>query len=337
MPLGSCSSDQSHLPWNEKYRPQRLNDVHAQTSIIHLFQRMVEQNRPMHLLFHGPPGTGKTSTIRSFCKEIYSPEKYEHCVMSINASYDRGIDMVRTKIKPFCKKSMSAFDYKEHRITYKIIILDEADTLTQEAQNALRRCIEVFSYNTRFCFLCNYISKIISPIMSRCLCQHFKPLPEESVVACLKGIAAKEGMTVDDEKFFHEVFAECRGDMRSCVTMLEQAHSMYGTTVASGALERHSKSAVKFWIGAYDKLTLHQYATEIRKSGISCKELTRQFVDRVLMQAEYEEGSENESTIYRYCISLSCIEKQLLHVTDTMSIIYMLVSWYKNIQQCVTN
>jgi DNA polymerase III delta prime subunit len=347
-------SQQSHyreLPWNEKYRPSKLQDIYGQESIVSLFERMLAQNKPLHLLFYGPPGTGKTSTIMSFCREVYASQPFELCVMSINASYERGIDMVRSKIKTFCKKSMNAFMYKTHHITYKFIILDEADTLTQDAQNALRRCIETFSYNTRFCFLCNYISNVISPIMSRCLTHHFRRLSEPAVVSCLARIADTEGLDVADPSVYTELYSDCRGDMRACVTMLEQVRAVYGNRVTLEMVRVHrsnTRAAPFFRHRSSERgSSLRKCVQEIHNSGVSCRELMRQLIRGVVEDGAVEDGLEGglleggvkgsvedgvrprlADSSYRFFISLSCLEKQLLHVTNTTPILYTLAAWH---------
>lgn len=325
------------LPWNEKYRPTRLTDIHGQSSIVALFQRMMQHNKPMHLLFYGPPGTGKTSSIMSFCKEVYASQPFDQCVMCINASYERGIDMVRSKIKMFCKKSMTPFVYNGSTITYKFIILDEADTLTQDAQNALRRCIEMFSYNTRFCFLCNYISNVISPIMSRCLTHQFKRLPLESVSACLHNICDREGVCVSDASAcFSSIYRACRGDMRASVTVLEQMCAIYGKTLdieqisCHFQITQHSENFWKTWQTS-DPLMLPEYVLQLEQSGVSCRMLIRQII-AWLLECKISKSQAVPDDIYSLCIDLSSMEKQLLHVTSTSSVLCLLVSWYTRVR-----
>ena len=141
--------DVANLPWVEKYRPKTLDDLISHKDIVTTIDKFVQQNRLPHLLFYGPPGTGKTSTILAVAKQIYSPKEFNSMVLELNASDDRGIGIVRGQVLNFAS-TRTIF-----RSGFKIVILDEADAMTRDAQNALRRVIEQYTENTRFCsFTC---------------------------------------------------------------------------------------------------------------------------------------------------------------------------------------
>jgi len=318
MTTTSPSIKYNVLPWNEKYRPQTLNDVCGQHDIIELFTKILEHNQPMHLLMYGPPGTGKTSTIMSFCHQIYDTHMFNHCVLNINASYDRGIDMVRTKIKPFCKKSMHPFKYNDHTINYKFIILDEADTLTPDAQNALRRCIEMYSYNTRFCFLCNYISNIVSPIISRCFTHQFKRIAKESAIKRLQYIIQNENMKHLTSDYISQLYDGCRGDMRLCISSLEQIYTFKNSSLENTIFlkEITNDNYQQYW-NVNISYTLFEHVALLRNTGISCRLLMKQFIKWMLLNLKAEQ-------IYEMYLDLSCIEKKLLHITTTEPILYKL-------------
>uniref|UniRef100_A0A6N2LX74 AAA+ ATPase domain-containing protein n=1 Tax=Salix viminalis TaxID=40686 RepID=A0A6N2LX74_SALVM len=141
---------QSSQPWVEKYRPKQVKDVAHQDEVVRVLTNTLETTNCPHMLFYGPPGTGKTTTALAIAHQLYGPELYKSRVLELNASDDRGINVVRTKIKDFAAVA-----------------------------NALRRTMETYSKVTRFFFICNYISRIIEPLASRCAKFRFKPLPEE--------------------------------------------------------------------------------------------------------------------------------------------------------------
>merc|ERR1719510_2750088 len=155
-----------------------------------------------HLLFYGPPGTGKTSTILAVSRELYGPALMKSRVLELNASDERGISVVRHKVKNFAKIAVGItkdHDPKYPCPPYKIIILDEADSMTRDAQSALRRTMEKWSKVTRFCLICNYVSRILPPVASRCAKFRFKSLPSEEISKKLASIAESEKCDVDED------------------------------------------------------------------------------------------------------------------------------------------
>ncbi|POS82696.1 P-loop containing nucleoside triphosphate hydrolase protein, partial [Erysiphe pulchra] len=222
----SASKENSQFqPWVEKYRPKTLSDVTAQEHTITL----------PHMLFYGPPGTGKTSTVLALAKELFGPELYRTRVLELNASDERGISIVRSKIKDFARMQLSQVP-PQYRTRYpcppfKIIILDEADSMTQDAQSALRRTMENYSKITRFCLICNYVTRIIDPLASRCSKFRFKMLDSSGAKARVEDIANKEGVVL--EEGVSETLVRCaEGDLRKAITFLQSAARLVGSTVA---------------------------------------------------------------------------------------------------------
>ena len=174
-------------------------------------------------MLHGPPGTGKTSTILALAKELFGPENYKSRIYELNASDDRGIAMVREKIKKFAQKKISKLTDPEYpNPPIQIIILDEADSMTGDAQAALRRTIEVYSSQTRFCIIWNYISKIIEPLASRWVKFRFTPISDEAQVKRLKYIWEEEKIFYD-ESALNALIDVTDGDLRKSIMMLQSA------------------------------------------------------------------------------------------------------------------
>ena len=177
-------------PWVEKYRPSTVDEVSHQDEVIRTLKMSIDQGNLPHLLFHGPPGTGKTTTVLAVARALYGPELYRSRILELNASDDRGISVVREKIKVFAQGAVGGQKTPGYPCPrFKLIILDEADTMTPEAQSALRRVMEAYSKVTRFVLICNYVTRVIEPLASRCAKFRFKPLPISSMIERIQLIA----------------------------------------------------------------------------------------------------------------------------------------------------
>ncbi|KAK1985338.1 replication factor C [Colletotrichum cereale] len=218
-------------PWVEKYRPKTLSDVTAQDHTVTVLQRTLQASNLPHMLFYGPPGTGKTSTVLALAKELYGPEMIKSRVLELNASDERGISIVREKVKDFARMQLTN-PTNEYRKRYpcppfKIIILDEADSMTQDAQSALRRTMETYSKITRFCLICNYVTRIIDPLASRCSKFRFKSLDQGNAKKRLQDIAENEGVQLEDGAV--DALIKCsEGDLRKAITYLQSAARLVG-------------------------------------------------------------------------------------------------------------
>ncbi|KAK3178746.1 hypothetical protein OEA41_000883 [Lepraria neglecta] len=236
---------QNLQPWVEKYRPKSLNDVTAQDHTITVLQRTLQATNLPHMLFYGPPGTGKTSTILALAKELYGPEMFRTRVLELNASDERGISIVREKVKDFARMQLSnpPPHYKDRYPCppYKIIILDEADSMTQDAQSALRRTMETYSKITRFCLICNYVTRIIDPLASRCSKFRFKPLDQGNAKKRLQDIAENENVKLEAGAV--DTLIKCsEGDLRKAITFLQSAARLVGAVkVSQPKANGHSK------------------------------------------------------------------------------------------------
>lgn len=203
------------MQWTEKYRPKTLDDIASHDEVKSLLWNAQETGNLPHLLFHGPPGTGKTSMILAYCHSIFPGKLFNSRVMELNASDDRGINVVREQITTFSKKAINNV-YPP----YKIIILDEVDAMTSDAQSALRKIIEEFSGITRFCLICNYINNIISPIISRCVCFRFLPIDQRSTMNKLQEICNQEEIGISRE-VIKDIIHISEGDLRKSITFLQ--------------------------------------------------------------------------------------------------------------------
>ena len=204
--------------WIEKYRPDNFDDIVGQDKNINIINKMIEGGSFPHLLLHGKSGTGKTSTIMSIANKLYGKNK-AFMMIRLDASDDRGINTVREEIKGFAEK-MTPFNRG-----IKLIILDEADSMTFDAQFALRRIIEKYSDDTRFCIICNYMNKIIAPIKARCVNLRFYPIDKKNIVNRLKFICQEEKLKYEKDSL--DIIANIsNGDLRKAINILQSLSMM---------------------------------------------------------------------------------------------------------------
>jgi replication factor C small subunit len=204
--------------WSEKYRPIKLSEVINQKHVVERVKAFVKEKNIPNMLFAGPAGSGKTTVSLCIAHELYGKE-WRQNILSLNASDERGIDVIRGKVKDFARMKPIG------EVPYKIIILDEADALTQEAQQALRRTMENFTSVSRFILICNYSSKIIEPIQSRCAVFRFRTLSEADIKKFIDRIVEGEKLKISVESINAIVYLS-EGDLRKVANLLQASAAL---------------------------------------------------------------------------------------------------------------
>jgi len=227
------SSPPSSMLWIEKYRPKTLDEVVNQEEVVEGLKNLLSSNVSdmPHLLFAGPPGTGKTTVALAFARELYGDHWREY-VLELNASDERGINVIREKVKIFAQ-----YFSPTEEAPFKLVILDEADMMTAEAQTALRRIMEVNARVTRFILICNYLNRIISPIQSRTAIFRFKRLSYEDAKSYLMMICSKEGVECSED-LIRKIYEVSMGDLRKAINLLQSAATVSGGRPTPDVVDR---------------------------------------------------------------------------------------------------
>lgn len=217
-----------NLPWVEKYRPNSFDNIISHEKIINVLIKLINNDNLPHTIFYGPPGTGKTTTILAAARKLYG-SKYKSMILELNGSDDRGISVVRDQIVSFSKtKSTLSNIYSKNKMlsNVKLIILDEADSMTFDAQFALRRVIETYTNTTRYCIICNYITKIIPALQSRCMLFRFIHLPFLKHLENIKKIILIEKIEIENNAI-DKIIMLADGDMRKSINILQSLNMIY--------------------------------------------------------------------------------------------------------------
>jgi replication factor C subunit 2/4 len=305
-------------PWIDKYRPKKLEHIIHQDEIKRVLQNTVKTGELPHLLLYGPPGTGKTSIILALGYELFGPHLMNERILELNASDERGIDTVREKIITFAKESINSVDSQYPCPPYKIIVLDEADAITLDAQSALRKVIETSSKITRFCFTCNYIDKIIDPIVSRCVKFRFKPINKESMIERLKFIAKKEKLELNND-CYEKIYEISEGDARKAIMILQNTKYIYNFEKKvnyNDIIEMIGLSHIEELDTIWNKIKkskmseLVSIATDIHNFGINLNQLLIFFKDKI---SESKLSDNKKSTLI---MSIANTEARLIERGD---------------------
>lgn len=275
--------------WTEKYRPRTLDEMFDQKEIVGRLKSFVQSRNIPHCIFAGPPGTGKTTAALCLARDLYGGP-YRDRIMELNASDSRGINVVRETVKTFARVR-SIGD-----ISFKIMVLDEADNMTSDAQQALRRTMERYTETCRFILIANYSGKIIEPIQSRCAPFRFTYLPREEQNRCLRRIAEKEGLKLLDDGL-DAVFEVCDGDLRRAINNLQAAASLnrpIDSKVVYSIAGRANPADVRKMIGTAINGDFRDARKQLRqmmqKYGVAGSDIIRQ-IHREIFRGDLPEQS----------------------------------------------
>ncbi|KZV23206.1 replication factor C subunit 3 [Dorcoceras hygrometricum] len=313
----SSPAEPGAIPWVEKYRPQSLDEVAAHRDIVETIDRLASGNKLPHLLLYGPPGTGKTSTILALARKLYG-NQMQNMVLELNASDDRGIDVVRQQIQDFASTQSISFGAKS---TVKLVLLDEADAMTKDAQFALRRgknLIEKYTRSTRFALICNNVNKLIPAVQSRCTRFRFAPLDAVNIIERLKHVIKSEALDVP-ESGLKALVRLSNGDMRKALNILQSTHmasqqiTEEAVYLCTGNPLPKDIEQISFWLLNESFATSYQKISEIKtRKGLALVDIVREvtmFVFKIKMPADVRILLIKEMADIEYRLSVACSEK----------------------------
>ncbi len=269
-----------HSMWTEKYRPASFDDIKGQEEIVKRIKAFVKQKNMPHVLFAGPAGVGKTTLSLVIARELFGPSWKEN-FLELNASDERGIDVIRVKVKDFARTRALG------DVPFKVIYLDECDALTREAQQALRRTMENYTNTCRFILSCNYSSKIIDPIQSRCALFRFKPLKKENIFEIIKKIAHTEKIKIDqkaEDALFNVAEGDCRRTeniLQACAAISDHITEDIIYSMASVARPKEIKEVLEYTCkGKFNEAKKHLLDTMLNY-GLSGTDLIKQIQGQI--------------------------------------------------------
>lgn len=293
--------------WTEKYRPKKFSEIVGQEDIVKRLESFVKNKTLPHCLFAGPAGVGKTTAALVIAHELFG-ENWHQNFLELNASDERGIDTIRTKVKDFARTVPLGYGFK-------IIYLDEADALTRDAQQALRRMMEKFAGITRFILACNYVSKIILPIQSRTAIFKFKPIEEKAMRKFLEKIVKNEKLKID-EKCYSVIYYISEGDMRRAINILQTAASIKDVitpdviySISSNPNPEEVRKMLELALNKKFEEAREILISLIRKEGLSGEDIMKEIHNQVLnLNIESEKKAKILSITgeYEFRISEGC-------------------------------
>lgn len=325
----------NNIPLVDKYRPRHIQSIVNQDEIKKVLLNTLETGNLPNFIFYGPPGTGKTSAILALAYQLFGPKLIGDRVLELNASDERRINVVREKIIKFAKESISEPDPDYPSPPYKIIILDEADAITLDAQSALRKVIESTSKITRFCFTCNYIEKIIEPIISRCVKFRFKPLSICSLSERLGKIAQLENIKINTD-CINKISEISGGDGRKAIMILQNCKYIIkpnNIITIDDCDELTGTTNEKILLDIYNKLInssiyeINDLAHEVVNNNININNLLR-FIKNKIINSNIQDS--NKSKIIMEILNIYC--KLMEKADEFLQILFLFTLINSNIK-----